>query len=111
MSYTINDANIELEKIISGERVATLDELNKIFSNLDVTDVNGNTNAKTILYSGMGSSFSESLVNNPDVRILNNTQAFEFLEGLKRNEIFAEAWIKITGVKPDWQNDYSRNKK
>lgn len=44
----------------------------------------------------MGSSFSESLVNNPDVRILNNTQAFEFLEGIKRNEIFAEAWIKIT---------------
>ena len=42
MSYTINDANIELEKIISGERVATLDELNKIFSNLAVTDVNGN---------------------------------------------------------------------
>ena len=66
MSYTINDANIELEKIISGERVATLDELNSIFSNLDVTDVNANTNAKTVLYSGMGSSFYESLANNPD---------------------------------------------
>ena len=105
MSYTINDANIELEKIISGERVATLDELNKIFSNLDVTDVNGNTNVKTILYSGIGSSFFESLVNNPDVRIINNTEAFKFLEeALVANEPIYNDFLRIFG---NWiYNDY-----
>ncbi len=103
MTLTLEQAQVRLGNIATGDTEA----LKNLINELSV-EASGN---KTILYSGMGEDFSKTLSNNPDIRFIDNTQAFEFLEGLKRNEIFAEAWIKITGVKPDWQNDYSGNKK
>ena len=73
MAYTIEQAKLELKNLTSN---STLDDIRNIINNLDVTDIKASKDAKTVLYSGMGSSFPESLANNPDVRIINNTQAF-----------------------------------
>ena len=53
MGYTVNVANKELEKIISGERPATKEELRDIIKNLDVTDNYAKKDATTLLYSGL----------------------------------------------------------
>ena len=47
MGYSVENANLELQKIISGENPATEAELRRIINELDVS-ANG---SKTILYS------------------------------------------------------------
>ena len=94
MGYTVDQANEELKKIINGERPATKEELKKIIANLDVSDNFANADAKTVLYSGYN---VENLENNRNIRLLNHTEAYEFLNNITRNEKFKDAWIKITG--------------
>lgn len=79
MGLSYNDAIDKLQNFldngISGEALET--ELKQIISDLDVTDRKANADAKTILYSKYDIS---DLLNNPNNRMLNNTDAFEFLD-------------------------------
>lgn len=102
MGYTGEQAKLELQKILSGEKPATLDELNKIISDLDVTDTKADVNAKTILYSAMDEDTLTNLAKDSKNRMLNNTEAFKFLDKINENDTFAKAWKKITGSEPDW---------
>lgn len=107
MGYTVEEANIELQKIINGESPATEAELKRIISELDVTDTKANAGAKTVLYSGIEKDVIADLAHDSSNRMLNNTSAFEFLDTIKTNENFEYAWIKVFGEAPEWANDYS----
>jgi len=83
MGYTVDGANIELQRIINGESPAAEAELKRIISELDVTDTKANAGAKTVLYSGIEKGVIDDLAHDPSNRMLNNTSAFEFLDTIK----------------------------
>ncbi len=97
MGYTVDEANKELEKIISGERPATKNELRDIIKNLDVTDNYAKKDATTLLYSGLEDTKVKLLEKDRNVRMLNHTEAYKFLNEIQYNETFKDAWEKVTG--------------
>ena len=111
MGYTVDEANKELEKIISGDRPATKEELRDIIKNLDVTDNYAKKDATTLLYSGLEDAKIELLEKDRNVRMINRTEAYRFLDEIKENDTFKKAWLKVTGEaikKADFDN-YNSN--
>ncbi|MCD8213317.1 MAG: calcium-binding protein, partial [Campylobacter sp.] len=103
MSYTEKQANAELRKIAEGKLPATKAELTRIIENLSVET----SGQKTVLYSGMNMNEIEKLAKDPKLRMLNNTEAYQFVNKLKSNKAFIDAWGKITGdTKPNF-DDYN----
>ncbi len=78
MALTLEQAQIRLSNIATGDT----ESLRNLINELSV-EASGN---KTILYSGMGEDFSKTLSNNPDIRIIDNTQAFRFLKKIEDAE-------------------------
>ena len=72
MALTLEQAKTKLRNIATDD----IEALKNLINELSI-EVSG---SKTILYSGMGEDFSKSLSNNPDIRIIDNTKAFEFLK-------------------------------
>ena len=103
MSYTVEQANAELRKIVEGRLPATKAELTRIIENLSVET----SGQKTVLYSGMNMNEIDKLAKDPKIRILNNTEAYKFLNKIQENKDFADAWKKINGKYPEWKPDYS----
>ena len=104
MGYTVEQANAELRKIVEGKLPATKAELTRIIENLSVET----SGQKTVLYSGMDMNEIDKLTKDPKLRILNNTEAYKFLDKIQDNKDFADAWKKITGEKnPNFDNHSS----
>ena len=107
MGYTVEEANLELQKIINGENPATEAELSRIISELDVTDTKASAGAKTVLYSRINPDTVANLAADSSNRMLNNTEAYEFLDKIQENINFRDAWFKIFGEYPKWTDDYT----
>ncbi len=107
MGYGVEEANLELQKIISGENPATEEELRRIISELDVTDTQASAGAKTILYSSIDRTVIADLAQDSSNRMLNNTAAYDFLNTIQNNANFRDSWEKVFGEVPEWTDDYS----
>jgi len=103
MAYTAKEAKHEIAKLdlnaLSPKEVEQ--ELKSIINQLDTTPLNTNNRATTVLYSA---SSVNDIVDNPDFRLLNNTEAYKFLEQkfLEKNEPLIDALDKVYGIEPDF---------
>lgn len=80
MGLSVTAAELKIDELLSkGYSAEELKSrlVSDVFEKLDVIDPNANAGAKTILYSGYDVS---DLVGDPNNRMLNNTEAFKFLE-------------------------------
>ena len=109
MGLSVTAAELKIDELLSQN--LSVDELKSrlvsdVFEKLDVTDPNANVGAKTILYSGYDVS---DLVGDPNNRMLNNTEAYQFLydkDTRQPNAKLLEALREIYG--PDINlNDYN----
>jgi hypothetical protein len=87
MALTLEQAQTRLSSIATGDTEA----LKNLINELSI-EASG---SKTILYSGMGEDFSKNLSNNPDIRIIDNTQAFKFLKAVESPSSIQEEFKRI----------------
>ena len=78
-------------------------ELKSIINQLDTTPLNTTNSATTVLYSDAS---VDDIVNNPNFRLLNNTEAYNFLDrkALEENKPLIDALEKIHGEEPNFRN-------
>jgi Ca2+-binding RTX toxin-like protein len=102
MALTIEQANVEIQALIdqqttTGTKVITEGALKDIVSRLDVYAGGGKT---TILYTA-ANDLKAGLEQDPNVRILDKTQAYKFLNKADENPIFLNALEMLYGEEPD----------
>jgi hypothetical protein len=90
MALTLEQAQTRLINIATGDTEA----LKNLINELSV-EASG---SKTILYSGMGEDFSKNLSNNSDIRIIDSTQAFEFLKEVEKPSEIQNQFKRILGT-------------
>ena len=105
MAYTAEQAtdaiaNLDLNTL-SPKQIE--EALKSIINQLDTTPLNTTNSATTVLYSGAS---VDGIVDNPDFRLLNNTEAYKFLDydSLVDNKPLIKALTKIHGETPDFKN-------
>ena len=101
MTYTAEQAtdaiaNLDLDRL-SPKQIE--EALKSIINQLDTTPLNTTNSATTVLYSGAS---VDDIVDNPDFRLLNNTEAYSFLNDVKNNKPLINALEKIHGIEPDF---------
>ncbi|MGE4472559.1 MAG: hypothetical protein AB7D20_07160 [Sulfuricurvum sp.] len=107
MALTVQEAKNAIQALIdhqktTGETVITQESLRNIIKDLSLDAGNGKT---TVLYSGVG-ELPTSLTSDPNLRILDNTQAAKFLEQARigQNPEFVNALKMLYGEQPDLQS-------
>ena len=108
MAYTQQQATdaiaaLDLDNLSSSQ---IENELKNIISQLSVeqkAEFNVGSNAKTVLYSNYDVS---DFLNDPNVRLLDKTEAYDFLINIRNNDALIAALTKAYGVTPDF-DDYN----
>lgn len=101
MGYSVEEASKAFKDIAEGESPATEAQMRHIIGQLDVTG----SGSKTILFTGVSQTVIDELAKDPNNRMLPNTEAGKFLNGITTNEAFKEAWMKVYGDTFDYHNN------
>jgi hypothetical protein len=89
-------ADLDLDKLSPKE---VEQELKSIIKQLDITPLNTINSATTVLYSA---SSVDDIAKNDNFRILNNTEAYEFLNDIRNNQPLKDALDKVYGETPNF---------
>jgi len=99
VTYTAQEAEREIGKIdLDALKPKEIEqELHRIINHLDTTPKDVSPHASTVLYSGVPHEAVEALEGNKNYALLNNTEAFKFLqeEALEGNDGFKNALKKV----------------
>ena len=91
----------------SGAKV-TAENFEKFFLNDMIRKLGTKSEGETTVLYSSANEAAEIATKSPNIRIINKTEAFEFLMEIDKNENFSEAWEKLYGYAPNTKNYTSR---
>ncbi|WP_299086275.1 calcium-binding protein, partial [uncultured Campylobacter sp.] len=91
----------------SGAKV-TAENFEKFFLNDMVRKLGTKSEGETTVLYSSANEAAEIATKSPNIRIINKTEAFEFLMEIDKNKNFSRAWKKLYGYAPNTKNYTSR---
>jgi len=106
-TYTANEAKEEIDKLdlnlLKPKEIEQ--ELHRIINHLDTTPKDVHPDATTALYSGIPKEDMKQFVNDPNYALLDNTEAFKFLDKLYEKDIAETGHPLIPALKKVYDTD------